>query len=172
MAGLSVAIVVTAYGSGYDRDNLYARDLDFRQDDLYTRNAEPFAELYERDIDDEPYYAGYKRDAYNGEAMDIDPCGVEVELYPRALIDDYLSSLRRRDLMARVDRESSPEISLAALKRKKSSYNDARAKDEEKRRKKEAAAAAEASKPPTVGNPSEHLYAENKIAHKHFHPQT
>ncbi|MCJ1421632.1 hypothetical protein MMC32_007998 [Xylographa parallela] len=158
VTGLSIATVATAHASDYDRDNLYARDLDLGYDNLYARNAEPYADVYERDINDQSSYAGYKRSAYDDEVLDIYPRGLEEELYRRALIDDYLSSLLRRTPSSD-EEDLSPQALKGSLKRKKGAYNDAKAKE---------AAAKQFRTNEKGGNPSEKDYAANKIAHKHF----
>ena len=87
-----------------------------------------------------------------------------MELYRRALIDDYLSSLLRQNPGPSDDEDLSPEALKASLKRKGGSYNDSKKKEADaKKAKKEHV-------PQTGGNPDEHKYAANKIAHKHFHP--
>ncbi|MCJ1286693.1 hypothetical protein MMC26_006039 [Xylographa opegraphella] len=156
VTGLSIATVVTAYGSGYDSEDLYARDLDLEQNNLYVRDAEPYGDLYERDIDDRPYYAGYKRDIWDGKAM---------QNYRRALIDEYLSSLSRRDIVVRTDKdEYSADALKASMRKRPTSYNDAKNREEAAKKARKTT-----DNKNTGGNPSEKHFAENKIAHKHFH---
>ncbi|MCJ1380161.1 hypothetical protein MMC17_003264 [Xylographa soralifera] len=166
VTGLSIAGVVTAYGPGYDRENLYARDLDFGHDDLYARSTEPYADLYERDIDDQPYHAGYKRDTFDEETMAVYPRQFEEELYRRALVDDYLSSFHRRGLVARID-DATAAAMKAEMRGRKTSYNVGKDKEDERKAKKAKTGGGDMV---TQGNPDEAKYAEHKIAHKHFHP--